>query len=273
MKFCYLDESGTGDEPFAVMVGIIVDSHRMNKTKQDWADLLKRLSRTLGKPVTEFHTRDFYRGNGPWRGMQGKDRSEIIATFCEWLSERKHKITFCAVEKARYFAEVKINPHVQELRSLWCFMAYHQSLIIQKEFQKLEKSKGNTVLVFDREVTEETHLCKLISNPPAWTDAYYSKSKKQERLDQIVDVPYFGDSEQVHLLQVADLIAYFLRLYLEIETDPKKESYSGELNFLKKFVSEIKKVSLSTSSRYPSRGRDECAEMYHQMAPEIITKI
>ena len=45
MKFCYLDESGTGHEPFAVMVGIIVDSHRMHLTKKDWADLLLKLSR------------------------------------------------------------------------------------------------------------------------------------------------------------------------------------------------------------------------------------
>jgi len=30
MKFCYLDESGIGDEPYAVMVGIIVDAQRMH---------------------------------------------------------------------------------------------------------------------------------------------------------------------------------------------------------------------------------------------------
>lgn len=34
MKFCYVDESGTGDEPYAVMVGIVVDTQRMHVTKQ-----------------------------------------------------------------------------------------------------------------------------------------------------------------------------------------------------------------------------------------------
>jgi len=34
MKIGYFDESGTGGEPFAVMAGVIVDSQRMYKTKE-----------------------------------------------------------------------------------------------------------------------------------------------------------------------------------------------------------------------------------------------
>lgn len=33
MKLCYCDESGTGNEPVAVMVGIVVDTKRMHLTK------------------------------------------------------------------------------------------------------------------------------------------------------------------------------------------------------------------------------------------------
>lgn len=273
MKFCYLDESGTGHEPFAVMVGIIVDSHRMHLTKKDWADLLLKLSRKLGKEIKEFHTREFYRGNGPWRGLPGNERAEIIDLMLQWLKERKHKITFCAVDKEAYFKDVKINPRLKEFHSLWCFMAFHQTLVIQKHFQKEEKTKGNTVLIFDREVMEEKSFCSLIFNPPTWTDYYYNKDKKQDRLDQIVDVPYFGDSEQVHLLQVADLIAYFIRLYLEIVKGTSNESYVGELEFLKSFIEKVKSISLPTSTRYLSKGRDECSELFFQLAPTEITKI
>jgi len=39
VQFIYLDESGTGDEPVAVMVGIIADSHRMRVTKEHWNSL------------------------------------------------------------------------------------------------------------------------------------------------------------------------------------------------------------------------------------------
>jgi hypothetical protein len=40
MKFCYLDESGTGEELFAVMAGIVVDAYRSRITRKDWMDLL-----------------------------------------------------------------------------------------------------------------------------------------------------------------------------------------------------------------------------------------
>jgi hypothetical protein len=71
MKFCYVDESGTGDEPFAVMVGVLVDAQRMHVTKGAWQDLLRLLSEICCKEVTEFHTRDFYKGNGVWRTISG----------------------------------------------------------------------------------------------------------------------------------------------------------------------------------------------------------
>jgi hypothetical protein len=60
VKFCYVDESGIGDEPYAaVMVGVIVDSHRMRPTKRDWDELLSDLSNKLDYRVHEIHTRDF----------------------------------------------------------------------------------------------------------------------------------------------------------------------------------------------------------------------
>lgn len=34
MKFCYLDETGTGTEPFALIIGILVDANRMKPTKK-----------------------------------------------------------------------------------------------------------------------------------------------------------------------------------------------------------------------------------------------
>jgi hypothetical protein len=53
MKLCYCDESGTGDEPIAVMVGIIVDAQRMHVTKEHWGDLLTGLSRVVGRAIDE----------------------------------------------------------------------------------------------------------------------------------------------------------------------------------------------------------------------------
>jgi hypothetical protein len=83
MKFCYVDESGTGSEPYAIMVGAIVDSQRMHVTKSHWSFLLSELSKMTKRRVKELHTRDFYRGNSPWRNLDGNIRSKIITLILE----------------------------------------------------------------------------------------------------------------------------------------------------------------------------------------------
>ncbi len=87
---------------------------------------------------------------------------------------------------------------------------------MQRAFQGEEKNKGNTIFVFDDEHMEERDFKTFISDPPRWTDSYYSRERRQAPLDEIIDVPYFADSKHVALLQVADFIAYFLRRYAEI---------------------------------------------------------
>ncbi len=274
MKFCYFDESGTGHEPFAVMVGVIVDTQRMHLTKTDWSELLETFSKIIGKKVDELHTREFYRGNGICRNSNtGPIRAKIILAILEWLKKRKHKITFSAVEKSVFNKDLKSDEKLKEIGSLWSYMAYHQALSIQKHQQNEEKTKGHTVLVFDREVKEEAKFSALIFNPPPWTDSYYTKHKNQDRLDQIVDVPYFADSKHVHLLQVADLLSYFIRLYLEIVNNYKKESYVGELDFLENVIEIVKTLSLPKRTRYLSTKQCDCSVLFTKYAPNQIKKI
>jgi len=102
MKFCYCDESGTGEEPIAVMVGIVVDAKRMHTTKQEWNELLEELTEVAGKRITELHTNHFYAGKGIWRDVPHTKRDEITDRIIDWLVNRKHNIVYCAVVKERY---------------------------------------------------------------------------------------------------------------------------------------------------------------------------
>lgn len=270
MKLCYCDESGTGDEPYAVMAGIVVDSQRMHKTKEHWNNLLDSLSRIIGKEVIELHTRDFYPGNGIWRGIDGTQRAKIISLILEWLNERKHDIIFTAIEKETYYQEKNIGRIYKEINTIWKALGFHLILGIQKNYQKADKTKGNTILVFDNEDREMKQFTELILNPPAWSDSYYAKTKKQNRLDQIVDVPYWGDSKQVSLLQLADFICYFIRRYIEIREEKIPAKYPGEDSRLDYWFDLIKKREVGHSIMYPSRGRCEVADLYYKIAPNSI---
>jgi hypothetical protein len=270
MKIGYFDESGTGGEPFAVMAGVIVDSQRMHKTKEHWNDLLESLSRIIEKPVTELHTKDFYPGNGIWRGITGRQRAEIISVILDWLNARKHELVISVIDKDIFEHEKKIGRIPNEIDTIWRALGFHVILGIQKRYQRFEKTKGNTILIFDNEELEKVHFTDLINNPPAWSDSFYNKQKKQNRLDQIVDVPYWGDSERVSLVQVADFICYFVRRYVEIKEDRIPPKYDGEAIKLDEWFETIKKSSMPSSIMYPSRGRCEVAELYYNLAPSCI---
>lgn len=273
MKVCYCDESGTGDEPVAVMVGIVVDSQRMHVTKEHWQGLLDSLSKIVGQKLDEIHTRDFYAGNGVWRGLPGPRRSDVISAVFNWLAERKHHVVYTSVDKKAYFSNQGVGKIPKELSTVWRFMGFHLLLAMQRAFQGYEKTKGNTIFIFDNEEREHLRFTDLVNESPAWSDSYYSKGKKQPRLDQIVDVPYFGDSKEVALVQVADFIAYFLRRYAEIKEGYSTAKYPDEMAKISGWVSIISAHSIGRSSIYPTRGRCECSEMFFVNAPKSIREL
>lgn len=170
MKFCYIDESGTGNEPYAVMAGVLVDSTRMRPTKEDWDHLLEQLSSIVDREVKEFHTRDFYAGNSPWRGLTGQTRSAVLSTIFEWFAERKHHIVFSAISRSTYSKQRAAHQFNKHLSGLWQTLALHVALAIQKHNQRLQRNKGHTVLVFDTHERDERALAELLLRPPAWTD-------------------------------------------------------------------------------------------------------
>lgn len=270
MKFCYVDESGTGDEPYAVMVGIIVDAARMHVTKNQWLGLLKFLSRLIKKPVSEIHTRDFYPGNDIWRGLDGPMRSRIITAIFNWLNKRKHLVIYSAIDKQEYNSQRASDSLPQGVGTIWTCLGLHMILGIQKAFQAQPKNKGNTLLVFDEEKREELEFATLINDPPAWTDEYYNKGKRQDRLDQIIDVPYFADSKHVGLVQMADFSAFFLRRYIEIKTGKVPAKYKEEEQKIDGWIRAMFKRSVSRSTMYPKIGRNQAAETFWSLAPDCI---
>ena len=273
MKLCYCDETGTGEEPIAVMVGVIVDSQRMHVTKDHWGGLLATLSSICGHQLDEIHTRDFYAGNGVWRDMKGPQRSDVITAVFTWLNERKHDVVYSSVVKSAYYERKQRGEIPEELNTIWRYLGFHLILATQKAHKSLEKTKGHTIFVFDNEYHEQTRFTGLIKSPPEWSDAYYSKSKKEARLGQIVDVPYFGDSTEVPLLQVADFTAFFLRRYAEITDGFTSARYPDELPKVQSWVNLLAQRSVGRSIMYPTKARCPIAEAFFQTAPKSLREL
>lgn len=272
MKFCYLDESGLGEEPIAVMAAVIVDGSRMHITKQDWADLLEILSKITKNDIKEFHARKFYSGSGLWSSLDGKKRAEIISQILEWLKVRKHKISFGAIDKQKFNSKLVSSSELKQLETVWCALGLHQLLVVQKYNQGVKGVKGHTIFIFDEEVKERDRFWQLASKPPEWTDSYYMRKKKNPPLDQMIDVPYFGNSEKIHLLQIADLLAYLVRVFIEIKENHTSPRYQDEANRMDGWMAQMQQLSLPTVTRYP-KNRCKCADLFFECAPESLRSL
>ena len=274
MKFCYIDESGlTKGDRIIVLVGVVVDSHRMHISKAEWSEMLGACSRITGKPVAEIHMRDVYRGRGEWHDVDPAIRHAVIGLYIDWLLKRKHKFTFTAVDAERLQRRMNDAPELfAGCRKVTpgCVGMLHLMCSIQKQHKSLEKPKGHTVLVCDGDTQLDENILDWSCSPPAWTDTFYDKEKRQQRFDQIVDVPYYGDSKRILLLQMSDLLAYILRLNVLLRESCEDERYRGEGQKVEEWVNKALTHAYASPSRWPKRGRTEAQEFFYSIAPETL---
>ena len=273
MNFCYSDESGTGSESIATMVGILVDTSRMHLTKQHWNELLEILRGIIGHDIAELHTSNFYSGNGVWRGMDGPMRATVIAAILDWLAERKHHIVYSAVMKDSYYKAVELQELPKELNSPWRFLGFHLTLAIQRYSQSKLRNKGNTFLVFDNQERERARFSDIVKNPPEWSENYYKPKKNEQPLNQIIDVPAFQDSKEVELLQVADFLAFFLRRYAEIKEGLVGPKYTDEEEKISGWIAQLKKRSIGSAHIYPKVRPTEAHTLFYRYAPRSIREL
>jgi len=266
MKFCYFDESGTGGQPIAVMVGVIADASRMHLTKEAWSELLSELSRIVGTEVEEFHTHKFYSGQGIWSSIDGPDRASIISAVIQWMADRRHRVIYSAVDRAKFESCQAKDNRLSGL-SLWRMLGLHTALGLQRCHQKESKTKGHTVLVYDEQVMEKEKFTDLILDPPEWTDTYYGRAKKVPPLKQLIDVPHFVDSKKVDLVQVADLYAFIFRRFFELNDGYVSPKYAGEADRINGWAEAIFAQTISNSHIYPKKGAPDAASVFRQVAP------
>ncbi|MHB1285571.1 MAG: DUF3800 domain-containing protein [Leptospirales bacterium] len=191
----------------------------------------------------------------------------MIDFFIDWFAERKHHVVFSAIDKRQHKAMKATDTLPEEIDTIWKAMGFHLALAMQKNFQNEAKNKGNMIFVFDKEVKEESSFQKLVLTPPAWSDSYYGKKQKQARLCQLVDAPYFADSQNVGLLQVADFLAYFVRRYIEISEGTTPEKYKGEADKVCTWFGKIKDRAIPYQNMYPKRQRCKAAELSLETGP------
>lgn len=272
MKFCYADESGHHAE-VVVVAGVVVDAIRMRRTKAEWNDILSGFVKRYERPMPEFKARELHRGKGFWHALDGPARKAIVGEILDWMQSRKHRVTFGAVSRQRLAAQ-RDKHAVGGLTSVteWSIAAMHLMLSVQKFHKNTKNNKGNTVFIFDN-VQEGRELQRVILDPPPETDGFYGRTPREERLNQIVDVPYFADSQHAGLIQVSDLCAYIIRLYEELMERRMEEHFGGEKAQLREWMAMMRPILMPDSVRWPQYSKDPCVRFLRSIAPPSLLSV
>ena len=268
MKICYVDETGIdGQSPLIVMVGVIADSQRLHRTRTEFAAVMERLDQVSRRAVRELKSSELYRGNGPWRDVDGEDRHALVGDMCEWLCDRKHHLALAALD----LGALEASP-LHDLDA-WMSAALHIALQVQRRYQAEKGNKGRTFLVFDENKRRADKLAELLFDPPTWTDEYYQRGKRSEALDQIIDSAFYARSHQVGLVQVADLFAFIFRRYAELHDYAAEEAFAGETDRITGWVELLSPRLLDRPHRWPKRPTSDTARWFCNVAPPSLSNL
>ncbi len=227
MKVCYVDESGNQpSDPTLIMVGILVDAHRLNRARKEFGDILDTAQANFAEELKEIKGSKMLFGSDRWRKIDPYIRQGIAEQLCNWLCERKHHLVLAAIDRTRFeeHQRVSLPPFANDA---WLASAVHVALQVQKANQGNTHNKGVTFLVFDENKAKADALAELLWDPPKWTDDYYGKMKKQECLDQLIDSAFTVKSHHAGLVQVADLFAFIFRRFSEFHDFGSDEEWAG----------------------------------------------
>jgi hypothetical protein len=270
MKVCYVDESGnTSHDPCLVMVGILVDAHRLNRTREEFAGIFDEIQGLFEENLCELKGSKLILGRDRWRKVNPNLRKRIAGYLCGWIVERKHNIALSAIDRCKLKND-RTADVPKDCLDEWLAGGLHIALQLQKANQGKDKNKGHTFLIFDDNKAKADALSDLLWQPPEWTDDYYDRGKKQSRLDQIVDTTFSIKSHHAGLVQVADLFAFIFRRYAEMKDFGQPEEWSGEQALIDGYVTTMRERLLPRACRWPARQPGASSRWFNSLAPTAL---
>jgi hypothetical protein len=273
MKICYVDESGNNPEdPCLVMVGVVVDAYRLNRTREEFADIFDEIQTLFEENLRELKGSKMIFGRDRWRKVDPEVRKRIAGYLCDWIADRKHHIALAAVDRHKLKSDAT-GGVPKECRDEWLAGALHIALQIQKANQGRAKNKGNTILIFDDNKGKADTLSERLWQPPEWTDDYYDKPTKRSRLDQIVDTTFTIKSHHAGLVQVADLFAFILRRYSEMKDFGKAEEWPGEQELIDSYATALTTRLLPLGCRWAAKPTGTSAKWLNGIAPTSLMSL
>ncbi len=202
MHLLYLDESGDIKDPnvdFFVLAGVAVYETSTHWVESHMNPIAKRFN-PIDHLEIEFHGSPMYSARDNWSGIAPLDRVQALVDVLSILSKPQLKLRVFAsvIEKSM------VNPN-EALQHSYEAVAHQFDQYLATMWQR-NKDKQRGLVVCDK-ASYEKKLQTL-------STLFKHQGHSLGRLRNFAEVPLFLDSKASRLIQLADLIAYWIfRLY------------------------------------------------------------
>jgi hypothetical protein len=232
MNLIYIDDSGnTGKklddslQPLFLLGGFIVD-------ETIWRDVdnsINTIKAAYGLSDVEVHAIDVMNGkNGtPYKSWDYSKKLAFLKEILSLIEQYDLHVIYFSVKKSNFKAyfESKYGKGFEQQFTISPYLLAF-SYILQISDAYLVSKESNGILILDEQdewkkpATKTFNLLRTITEEP------------EVKIEKLIDRSFFIDSAESNMIQLADIIAYTTKRYLEIEIkemEPHKKAEREEL--------------------------------------------
>lgn len=250
MYLLYLDESGSVDDPnsnFFVMAGVSVFERQTHWAETAMDHIAKRFEPNNASSL-EFHATLMRSGREQWRFFEVTDRVQATVDVLNVLNNdhNAHKVFAVVIDKRVVPADQVISLAYERIAV--CFDDYLARLYTTSK----GKNPQRGIVIFDKSIYEIS-LQQLSSS-------FKHHGHTTGQLRNFAEVPLFLDSKASRLIQLADVIAYWIyRRYAALDDrgfamiETFIYGHAGQQQGLIEILSDDAKIALSNlpEQQYP----------------------
>lgn len=199
MHLLYLDDSGSPCDPqtkFFVMAGFSIFERQTHWLESQLNPIAARFNLTSPESV-ELHGSPMRSGSDGWKQFSPQDRVQAVADALHLLSDPQTKIRVYAavIEKSLLPASTDIIPHAFE-----AIASRFDNYLAACYTRRKDPQRG--IVIFDNATFEQS--------VQSLTRVFKHQGHANGHLRNFAEVPLFLDSRASRLIQMADLIAYWI---------------------------------------------------------------
>ncbi len=225
MKFIYIDESGnTGwnlkdtNQPFHFLAALSVDEKYIMGAQSAIKNIASHyFPNIFNEDKFEFHGTELRKGVGYFKGIKPDTRIQIAIELMKILAEYKIDVFTIGINKEKYYSNV--HPHQAAF-----------VLLVERLNPYLKKSKQLGLMVCDENHDIEQPIINDLSRFQEYSTNFGYKSVK---VTEIVDSVHFVKSHNNPIIQLADMVAYFIN----------RHKLMSKKNNASKFTESLKEVN------------------------------